>query len=172
MNADNFLEWLSNLWEQVRTLLRLPKPSSIQEQDPSEWEELQKLIDHEVRKSQAYEAAKTGEGPQPWDQDWFESNQDITDEIIELACKAGWHRLEHFKEVLRWAMASPQGQRAVASVQDRIGPDPTNPWLEPLVILANLYISANKASHKLLREQAKRLRYSEELTSDLGVCCP
>lgn len=168
MDYQDFIEWLSYLAQQIRSFLGRKKRRRLTEKEESaRIEEAEKIMMHALKENEALQAAKAGEGPQPWDQDWFENTENLTQDVMELASKAGWHRLQHFREILAWALASPQGQRAIASMQDCVGPDPTNPWHEPLVILANLYICAQKASHKMLREQAKGLHYSEELKSEL-----
>lgn len=179
MNYRNFFDWLCNLWcslsdlwhqlqWQVRSFLGLNTRRRLTEaEEAAQIEEAEKGLLQMLRKHEALEAAKAGKGPQPWDQDWFEYTESLAEDVMEVASKAGWHRLQHFREVLIWALASPQGQRAIASMQDRVGTDPTNPWHEPFVILANLYICVNRASHKMLREQAQGLNYSEGSMSDL-----
>lgn len=175
MNYHKLLGWLEDLWcslcdlrYQIFSFLGFNMRRRLTEaEEAAQIEEAEKQLIQIGRKYEATKAAKAGEGPQPWDQDWFEYTESLAEDVMEVASKAGWHRLQHFREVLIWALASPQGQRAIASMQDRVGPDPGNPWHEPFVILANLYICVNQSSHKMLREQAKGLNYSEGLTSDL-----
>lgn len=74
------------------------------------------------RLADAHAAAASGEGPQTWDRDWFELQTCIEDDISDIATTIGWHRTQDFLEVLDWALASPQGQLALAEADDDASP--------------------------------------------------
>jgi len=115
----------------------------------------QRLVD-------AHAAADSGEGPQPWERDWFQYQLCIEDEIMEISSTIGWHRTQDFLEVLNWALASPQGQRALAQAGDD-----TSPWQGALDMIKELELSLIEATHLMLDSQATGLGYTDEAREDL-----
>ncbi|MEB3275422.1 MAG: hypothetical protein VKM92_00505 [Cyanobacteriota bacterium] len=111
----------------------------------------------------AHAAAASGEGPQPWDCDWIKYQVDVTDEIHELAHAIGWHRTQQLIEVLDWALASPQGQRALAMAND-----PASPWQGALEMLKEFRHPLAEASLQMLRDQIQELACSDRLKDALG----
>ena len=97
--------------------------------------------EQDLAKAQA--AAASGEGPQPWERDWIETQWCIEDDIRDIADRIGWHRSQDLLEVLDWAMASPQGQRALA-----LDGDPNSPWQDVLTMIQELRRPLLEASHK------------------------
>jgi len=134
-------------------------------------EELMALVERaeQQRLADAHAAAASGEGPQPWDRDWFEHQSDIGHEIFEIASTMGWHRTQDFLEVLNWALASPQGQRALAQAGDD-----ASPWQGALEMIEELRGALIEASHQMLGAQADGLGYTidakEELWEALENC--
>ena len=114
------------------------------------------------RLADAHAAAASGEGPQPWDRDWFEHQVNIEDEIFEIASTIGWHRTQDFLEVLNMAVASPQGQRALAQAGDD-----TSPWQGALEMIEELRRPLIESSHQMLRSRATGLGYTSEAQEDL-----
>lgn len=110
----------------------------------------------------AHAAATSGEGPQTWDSDWIENNVCIEDKIFEIASTIGWHRTQDFLEVLDWALASPQGQRALAQAGDE-----ASPWQGALEMIKELWQPLTNASHEMLGSQAAGLGYTSEAQEDL-----
>lgn len=104
--------------------------------------------------------------PQPWEEDWFASS-DLSGEIHQLAARAGWHRLQHLIEIMQWALASPQGQRAADRALDQLGPDPSNPWQGAYELINEILPLLVEASHTMLRQQASGLHYSDASTDAL-----
>jgi hypothetical protein len=114
------------------------------------------------RLADAHEAAASGEGPQPWDREWFEYESCIENDISELAYTIGWHRTQDFLEVLDWALASPQGQRALAQAGDD-----ASPWQGALEMIKELQQPLIEASHQMLDSQATGLGYTFEAREEL-----
>jgi hypothetical protein len=114
------------------------------------------------RLADAHAAAASGEGPQTWDRDWFEHEVHIGDKIFEIASTIGWHRTQEFLEVLDWALASPQGQRALAQAGDG-----ASPWQGALEILEELRQPLIDASHQMLGSQADGLGYTIDAREEL-----
>lgn len=110
----------------------------------------------------AHAAAASGEGPQPWERDWIEFQVDVEDDIQELACTIGWHRTQDFLEVLDWALASPQGQRALTEAGDD-----TSAWQGALEMIDELRRPLIEASLQMIRTRAVSLGYTEETKDDL-----
>ena len=127
-------------------------------------EEAKGQAEHERQQAlaDAHAAAASGEGPQPWERDWIEFQVDIEDDIREVADTIGWHRTQDFLEVLDWAMASPQGQRALAEAGDD-----TNPWQGALELIEELRRPLIEASHQMLRTRAEGLSFTDEAKDDL-----
>ena len=115
------------------------------------------------RLADAHAAAASGEGPQTWDRDWFERKEAyIGDKISEIASTIGWHRTQDFLEVLDWALASPQGQRALAQAGDD-----SSPWQGALEMIEELRQSLIEASHQMLGSQADDLGYTIDAREEL-----
>lgn len=114
------------------------------------------------RLADAHAAAASGEGPQPWDRDWIEVQVDIGDQISEIASTIGWHRTQDFLEVLNWALASPQGQRALAQAGDD-----ASPWQGALELIDELWRPLSEASHEMLGNQAVGLGYTIDAQEEL-----
>lgn len=111
----------------------------------------------------AHQAAKEGVGPQPWDQDWLENQTPMEDEIEHLSRSWSWQTVNNMIEVLNWASASPQGQRAVA-----LSEDDDNPWQGPLDLIEEMKRALMNRSHSLLFQQAKGLEYPGTWLRDLA----
>lgn len=126
--------------------------------------EVQKRIEQERAQAlaDAHAAAASGEGPQPWERDWIEFQVDIEDDICEIASTIGWHRTQDFLEVLDWALASPQGQRALAATGDD-----TSPWQGALEMIDELRRPLIEASHQMIRARADGLGYTGEAKDEL-----
>ena len=110
----------------------------------------------------AHAAAASGEGPQTWDRDWIEHQVHIGDKIFDIASTIGWHRTQDFLEVLDWALASPQGQRALAQAGDD-----SSPWQGALEMIDELWRPLNDASHEMLGNQAAGLGYTIDAQEEL-----
>jgi hypothetical protein len=115
----------------------------------------QRLVD-------AHAAADSGEGPQPWERDWFQYQLCIEDEIMEISSTIGWHRTQDFLEVLDWALASPQGQRALAQTDDD-----ASPWQGALEMIKELQRPLIEMSHLMLLSHAEELDYTSKAQRDL-----
>ena len=128
-------------------------------------EELMALVERKQQQemADAHAAAASGEGPQTWDRDWFERKEAyIGDKISEIASTIGWHRTQDFLEVLDWALASPQGQRALAQAGDD-----SSPWQGALEMIEELRQSLIEASHQMLGSQADDLGYTIDAREEL-----
>ena len=129
---------------------------------------IEKLVAIQTRAQQqrladAHAAAASGEGPQTWDRDWIEQKEvHIGDKIFDIASTIGWHRTQDFLEVLDWALASPQGQRALAQVGDD-----ASPWQGALEMIEELRQSLIEASHQMLGSQADGLGYTIDAREEL-----
>ena len=125
------------------------------------WEAVRRARQQEL--DDAHAAAASGEGPQTWDRDWFERKEAyIGDKISEIASTIGWHRTQDFLEVLDWALASPQGQRALAQAGDD-----SSPWQGALEMIEELRQSLIEASHEMLGSQADGLGYTIDAREEL-----
>jgi hypothetical protein len=60
----------------------------------------------------ALEAAESGNGPQPFDRDWYKNGYDFHEMLEEW--EFDWHLTNDFLEVMNWALSSGEGQRALA----------------------------------------------------------
>ena len=127
-------------------------------------EELMALVERKQQQemADAHAAAASGEGPQTWDRDWFEHEVHIGDKISEIASTIGWHRTQDFLEVLDWALASPQGQRALAQAGDG-----ASPWQGALEMIEDLRGPLIDASHQMLGTQAIGLDYTIDAREEL-----
>ena len=127
-------------------------------------EELMALAERaqQQRLADAHAAATSGEGPQTWDRDWIEHKVYIEDKIFEIASTMGWHRTQDFLEVLDWALASPQGQRALAQAGDG-----ASPWQGALEMIEELRGPLIEASHQMLGSQADGLGYTIDAREEM-----
>ena len=114
---------------------------------------------------EARAAAAAGTGPQPWDEDWIEYQIAIGDETSNFACALSWQNTQWLIEGLDWALASPQGETAKATIDD-----PSIPRSEPLNLILDMREALVQHSHLLLREQAKGLIYPEAQQRSLSDC--
>lgn len=125
------------------------------------WEAVKRARQQEL--TDACAAAASGEGPQTWDRDWIEQKEVyIEDKMLEIANTIGWHRTQDFLEVLDWALASPQGQRALAQAGDD-----ASPWQGALEMIDELWRPLINASHEMLGSQAAGLGYTIDAREDL-----
>lgn len=108
--------------------------------------------------------AAAGTGPQPFDRSWIGNDRDLWDDIPAMTDGWGYHKLQELIEVLNWALASPQGQRAQALVDD-----PHSPWSEPLGLIQEMRQVLLEQLHELLEAQAYALDYSEQWMGDLST---
>lgn len=88
--------------------------------------------DGQQRQKEAHAAALAGTGPMPYDRNWHEAGCNF-EILIEQTEGINWYVANELLEITEWALASPQGQRALA-LQD----DPTNPGGETLSTLLEL----------------------------------
>lgn len=124
------------------------------------WEAVRRAQQQEL--ADAHAAAASGEGPQTWDRDWIEHKVYTEDKIFEIANTIGWHRTQDFLEVLDWALASPQGQRALAQAGDD-----ASPWQGALEMIEELRQPLIEASHQMLGSQADGLGYTIDAREEL-----
>jgi hypothetical protein len=110
----------------------------------------------------AHAAAASGEGPQPWDRDWFQYQLCIESDISDISGTIGWHRTQDFLEVLDWALASPQGQRALA-----LAGDDASPWQGVLEMIKELQRPLIESTHLMLLSHAEELDYTSEAQREL-----
>ena len=128
-------------------------------------EELMALVERKQQQemADAHAAAASGEGPQTWDRDWIEQKEVyIGDKMLEIASTIGWHRTQDFLEVLDWALASPQGQRALAQAGDD-----ASPGQGALEMIEELRQPLIDASHEMLGNQADGLDYTIDAREEL-----
>jgi hypothetical protein len=93
----------------------------------------------------------------PYDREWFEVGCDYQS-LIEYADEIDWHIANDLLEVLGWAMASPQGQRAIARQND-----PLNPGADALNALLGLKEALTERVRDELIKHARKLDYSDAL---------
>lgn len=120
--------------------------------DPSTWPDAYRGIFAMAQEVKA--------GPQPWEREWSASC-DLSEEIRCLASKAGWHRLQDLIEIIRWALLSPQGQRAIEFNADKEEVDFSGPWDGPYALIRELLPVLVLTSHAMLKQQANGLNYSQ-----------
>ncbi|MEB3353805.1 MAG: hypothetical protein VKM34_06180 [Cyanobacteriota bacterium] len=164
MNFSVLLKWVASFWCQIssRFTSRSDDDNSDDFFSPDAIREIQQMIHQFTEGERHLEAARAGVGPQPWDQDWHEFQLDLSTDLISLAHKAGWHRVQNFLEIIVWALSSPQGQEALLLSQH-----PDNSWQGPLKLIGELYPPLRHASHEMLRKQARGLNYSKEWIEQL-----
>jgi hypothetical protein len=177
----SILKSVAHAWQRLR-----PSQATLTATTPTPWQppeleklmaatkpELEKLMAEATEQAKllrqqawadAHAAAASGEGPQPWDCDWIKFQVDVSDEIHALAHAIGWHRTQQFIEVLDWALASPQGQRALA-----MGDDPASPWRGALEMLNEFRHPLAEASLQMLMEEVRGLGCSDCLKEALEI---
>ena len=148
-----------------------PKETTLSPDSPGFWEDVLKKADEtKARLEQEWQqefadalaAAAAGEGPQPWDRDWIEFQVDVEEDIRETAGRLGWHKTQDFLEIMEWAVASPQGQRALAQMGEVDAPGQ-----HVLELIGEVARALTEASHQMLQSQGNRLGYTGDLQSDL-----
>jgi hypothetical protein len=118
---------------------------------------------HQEDLKNAHAAAADGTGPQQWDREWIEYNFDFHEEAAYLASNWNWHSTWDLIEALDWALASPQGQRALSMQDDR-----NSPWESTLDLILAMRPALVKHAHNLMRTQAEGLHYSTEKKAELS----
>jgi hypothetical protein len=113
---------------------------------------------------QAHAAAAAGEGPQPFDEDWIENGWDVEESIGEAIRNWSWGQVQVLSTLLDMALASPQGQRALA---ERLEESGVRLWRDHLEMVHDMRLAISGRSYRLLRDQAKALGLSEEATDSL-----
>lgn len=108
--------------------------------------------DAEEREKNAHASALAGTGPMPYDREWYAAGCNF-EHLIEQAEGINWHVANELLEVTEWALASPQGQRALA-LQD----EPTNPGGETLRTLLELREALTDKVRQELFEHIRQLR--------------
>ena len=109
----------------------------------------------EQNEKEAYAAALAGTGPMPYDRNWYATGCNF-ELLIEQAEGIDWYVANELLEVTEWALASPQGQRALA-LQD----DPANPGGETLHTLLELREALTYKVREELFEHIRQLRQSD-----------
>jgi hypothetical protein len=127
--------------------------------------EMAKILEESSRQAleDAHAAAAAGTGPQTWDADWCENAIDISEEVEAMVSNWSWQHVQTFQEILSWALASPQGQKA----QEMQG-ETTSPWNDGLEMLEEMRSALTYRGQTLLQEQSKGLHYSEEQREELS----
>ena len=112
----------------------------------------------------AHAAAASGEGPQSFDEDWIETGWDVEESIGEALSNWSWWQVQVLSTLLDMALASPQGQRALAERSEESG---VRLWRDHLEMIHDLRVAISGRSYGLLYEQAKELGLPEEATDRL-----
>jgi hypothetical protein len=115
----------------------------------------------EQQTADAHAAALDGSGPMPFDRSWFEVETDFQS-LIDREDGMQWHLANDLLEVLDWALASPQGQRALA----RQG-DPLNPGADALNALFQFQDALTEKVRIELLKHARELKYPDALMAVL-----
>jgi hypothetical protein len=110
------------------------------------------------REKKALEAAKAGEGPQPYDRDWYNNGWDFDDLISDF----DWHLTNDFLDLTKMALSSAEGQRALAQRED-----PNNPRQHVLDLLLGLRRSLLYRQRDLLYEQGANLNWDSEMLEEM-----
>lgn len=160
----------SRIWGTIRLRGRDPYSVFAETDNLSDWlmDAMFRVAEKECKRkweqdlADAHAAAASGEGPQPWDRDWIETDVCIQDNVRDIADAMGWHRTQDLLEVLSWALASPQGQRALA-----LAGDPNSPWQGALDMIEDLRRPLMEASHQMISTRAWGLGYTGCLKDDL-----
>lgn len=168
-------DYYLSAWEAILSLLGFWDDEKQDEQDwrKENFDELIEAIrirqEAVKKRDQAHAAAKSGEGPQPWDADWYENDNDheILCEIYKLAMKVGWHRLQYFREIMEIAWLSPQMQQAARAWASSEKDSADDSLLESFNLWRAVYSAVRHASCEMLRVQAVGLGYPKEWEDDL-----
>ncbi len=118
---------------------------------------------HQKALANAHAAAATGTGPQAWDADWYGNAINLSEEVEAMVGDWSWQNVQSFREVLSWAAASPQGQRAQA-----MRGEPDSPWSDGLEMLEEMQMALTWRTQNLLHQQSKGLHYSNEQRQELA----
>ncbi|MCP9932440.1 hypothetical protein KBZ08_00760 [Cyanobium sp. Candia 9D4] len=118
----------------------------------SNWKERQKQL------QAAHAAAAAGTGPQPYDRDWIDAGCDFSGWIEDEDTGPDWYVTNDLLEGVNWALASPQGQRALAMKDDEL-----SPWQHTLAALFSLQEALRTRQRSLLIRHAEYLGYSVEM---------
>lgn len=160
----------SRIWGTIRLRGRDPYSVLGKTDNLSDWlmDAMLRVAEKECKRkwkqdlADANAAAASGEGPQSWERDWIETQVCIQDSVRDIADAMGWHRTQDLLEVLGWALASPQGQRALA-----LADDPNSPWQGALEMIEDLRRPLMEASHWMISARARGLGYTGCLGDDL-----
>jgi len=117
---------------------------------------------HQQAMAKAHAAAAAGTGPQTWDADWYGNAINLSEEVETMVGNWSWQRVQSFREVLSWALASPQGQRAQA-----MRGEPVSPWSDGLEMLEEMQMALTWRTQNLLHQQSRSLHYSNEQQQEL-----
>ena len=118
---------------------------------------------HQQAMEKAHAEAAAGTGPQAWDADWYGNTLDLSDEVEAMVGNWSWQHVQSLREVLSWAAASPQGQRAQA-MRD----EPGSPWSDGLEMLEEMQMALSWRTQDLLHQQSRGLHYSNEQRQELA----
>jgi hypothetical protein len=127
----------------------------------SEMQASEKL--RQLRLQVACASADAGIGPQRWDREWIQNKDDHGSDVSYMTDGWGWHKLQDLIEVLDWALASPQGQRAQAHARD-----PNNMGAATLELIQQMRLELRNQCHQLLVVHAEVLDYSDDLMEALS----
>ena len=132
-------------------------------------EELRQELDrameeaHQQALASAHAAAAAGTGPQAWDADWYGNAINLSEEVEAMVGEWSWQHVQLFRELLSWAAASPQGQRAQA-----MRGESNSPWSDGLAMLEEMQMALSWRSQNLLYQQSRGLHYSKEQQRELN----
>jgi hypothetical protein len=152
---------------QISNLLRLGKADASSGAKEPTCELLQQLTRiteeaHREALANAHAAAAAGTGPQRWDADWYGNAINLSEEVEAMVGDWSWQQVQTFREVLGWALASPQGQRAQA-----MRGEPDSPWNDGLEMLEEMQMALTWRTQNLLHQQSRGLQYSQEQQQEL-----
>lgn len=152
---------------QISNLLRLGKTEvsfASKEMTAELLQELTRITEeaHHEALADAHEAAAAGTGPQTWDSDWYGNAINLSDEVEAMVGDWSWQHVQSLREVLSWAAASPQGQRAQA-----MRSEPNSPWNDGLEMLEEMQTALTWRSQNLLHQQSRGLHFSKKQRQEL-----
>ena len=164
MNQFFTFKWLAASWCRMSSFLGRNNSTYRKEEGTTSdaMQVLESLLQQHYEKEAHLEAARAVSGPQTWDHDWYETQQDLSSEYFALAQKAGWHRLQEFLEIITWALSSPQCQEALM-----VNSNPRDHKSGALKLIGEIYPPLRYATHEMLRANARSLRYPREWMEDL-----
>lgn len=158
-----------NFLQKITGLLSLPLhwQHNAESNHAAEFLKITKEI-HRKKLDKAYEDAKAGTGSQDWDAGWFENERCFAEETEAFVCKWSWQQVQTLREILNWALASPQGQRALHLCNEE-----SSPWQGTLDMIESMKQGLNWKIHALLIQHAKKLQYNKEkmiqISDDLDI---